>query len=862
MIKSLVLLIAVLGLATTVRAAEEVRLECVQDNSIVLHEDELNLNAGRQGTIRIKGNQHIVVMSFDMEPIRGRRVLSAKLVCTRVKESIEGVTISTISAPFDEMKSNALTSGMQEHEGWAWPGARFPAVTGSNAFSLVCQARTVFLEGRYIWEVAPELIQALEVDAAFGLAIHEWSSDYTRNPTIRSRENAAELRPHLFVVVDGKPERPDPPRNLALTDRRDPDSLRLELLAPRAGCSYEIMVNGDPLPRWNIPFVQPGERQVIPIRDLGLPPGAPLRLEVATLAATCRRSKSASIKGHVPPAAPVPLPDIDPPATSAPMAPTLFVLPETDKVDADGRPIGELPKDLLSGNGVCNGETIRLVGARGEVLGFNLFITGKGAVDLSCKLPGLRTEIALGRPVRVGERKIADPLLPPGRIALHPERPTLVSVDVYVPFEEKRRVIRGEIRLSDNRAVPIEVRVRDFSLPRAASFLMEMNSYGLPNSVATYAAMQDLAADHRVHLNILHYSHRTAAAGARKCTLDMRMANGRRMDEKRYNDIEPGDKAGYWDDFAEVFGPFLTGRHFAGSHRGAIPLPGFYLTFHESWPLNMMPYFNGNPDACEGFRDHPEYAATFTALLRDFQHRAKREGWAGAGFQVYLNNKHQPNRPKETSPWTLDEPTAYFDYRALAYYADLVAQAKENAPDVEVRFRIDISRPQFDRGELWGKADLWVVNGKSFEIYPRLLADRREFSGEEMWVYGQSSGVGESNRTLMAWALSAYRGSARGLVPWQTVSKDGKALEVGDPLGIFILDPSAGGEPAVLPSLRLKAFRRAEQDIEYLELLRGKLSLSDGQLRGFIDHYLTPDRIWAPEDYRRLREAAAVLIER
>ena len=216
----------------------------------------------------------------------------------------------------------------------------------------------------------------------------------------------------------------------------------------------------------------------------------------------------------------------------------------------------------------------------------------------------------------------------------------------------------------------------------------------------------------------------------------------------------------------------------------------------------------------------------------------------------------------ETSPWTLDEPTGYFDYRALAYYADLVAQGKENAPDVGVRFRIDISRPQFDRGELWGKADLWVVNGKVFEIYPRLLADRREFSGEEMWVYGQSSGVGESNRTLMAWALKAYRGGARGLVPWQTVNRNGKALEEGDPLGIFILDHNAGGEPAILPSLRLKAYRRAEQDIEYLELLRESLSLSDRQLRGFIDHYLPPGESWAPEDYRRLREAAAQLIER
>jgi len=390
---------------------------------------------------------------------------------------------------------------------------------------------------------------------------------------------------------------------------------------------------------------------------------------------------------------------------------------------------------------------------------------------------------------------------------------------------------------------------------------MEMNSYGLPDTVATYAALQDLANDHRVHLNILHYSHRTAAAGARKCNLDMRMANGRRMDEKRYNAIKPGDRQGFWDDFATVFGPFLTGKQFTGSHRGALPLPGFYLTFHESWPLNLMPYSNGDPDAYLAFSEHPKYAETFVRVMRDFLLRAKREGWSKAGFQVYLNNKHQPNHPKETSPWTLDEPTAYHDYRALAFYADLTRRAKEGGPDTGMQFRIDISRPQFDRGELWGKADLWVVNSAAFREYPRLLADRREFSGEEMWIYGQSSGVEESNRKLMAWAIEAYRNGAKGLVPWQTINKSGSAMKTADPLGIFIFDRSAGGEPAIRPTLRLKAYRRAQQDIEYLELLREGHRLTAGQMRGFIDHYLPPGKPWSPEDYRRLREAAAALIE-
>ncbi len=862
MLRSCVLLAALLCLPATVGADEEIRLEVVKDNSIVLHEDELHLNAGSAREIRIKGNQHIVALTFDIKRLKGRRIKSAKLVCARGREMIEGVTISTIAAPFDEMKSNALTSGVQDHTGWAWPGARFPAVTGSNSFTIVCQAKSVMEKDRYVWTVDPDLVQACVVGASYGLAIHEWSCDYSRNPTIHSREAKQELRPYLQVVVGGKDDRPGPARNLTLEDRGDPDSLRLRLRAPDRGFAYSVLVNGKPLPRFNIPFVRPGEEQVIPIRDISLRPGSKARIGVVTLSRDGRVSKEVTVQGRIPKAAPPPTPKVASIGGTGKMSPFLIVLPQVDKVDQSGAPVGGLPKDLLDENPVCDGSTIRLSGARGEVLGFNIVIAGKGSTTVACRLPGLRTELARALAVKTGARWIPDPLVPLAELSLRPDKPITVSVDVYIPFDERRRLIRGELRLSQGRAIPIEVRVRDFALPRAASFLIEMNSYGLPDKVATYAALQDLANDHRVHLNILHYSHRTAAAEARKCTLDMRMANGRRMNEKRYNAIEPGDRRGYWDDFAAAFDPFLTGERFAGSHRGALPLPGFYLTFHESWPLNLMPYFNGDLDAYEAFREHPEYAETFMAVLKDFLGRARKQQWTGAGFQVYLNNKHQPNRPKETSPWTLDEPTAWYDYRALAYYADLTRRAREKCREVKLSFRIDISRPQFDRGELWGKADLWVVNGKSFGIYPRLLADRREFSGEEMWVYGQSSGVGKSNRALMAWAISAYRDGATGLVPWQTINRNGKALEAADPLGIFIFDRSRGGDPAIRPTLRLKAYRRAQQDIEYLNLLKSGSGWTDGQMRQFIDHYLPPGESWAAGDYRRLREAAALLIER
>jgi DNA-binding MarR family transcriptional regulator len=78
--------------------------------------------------------------------------------------------------------------------------------------------------------------------------------------------------------------------------------------------------------------------------------------------------------------------------------------------------------------------------------------------------------------------------------------------------------------------------------------------------------------------------------------------------------------------------------------------------------------------------------------------------------------------------------------------------------------------------------------------------------------------------------------------------------------------------------MRLKAYRRAQQDVEYLELLRKRLRLTPGQVRSSIDRYVdlggtvvkrfSEDAGTArfgklsPEGFRKLREATAALLER
>ena len=61
--------------------AETISLPVVKDNSIVMVEREWSENAGQKGQIRIKGNQHIVAMAFDLSAIRGKEVTKGTLVC-------------------------------------------------------------------------------------------------------------------------------------------------------------------------------------------------------------------------------------------------------------------------------------------------------------------------------------------------------------------------------------------------------------------------------------------------------------------------------------------------------------------------------------------------------------------------------------------------------------------------------------------------------------------------------------------------------------------------------------------------------------------------------------------------------------
>lgn len=113
-----ILVLAAVLVACTPPADAATRVEVVADSSVVLVRNEWHLNQGKHTRIRIKGNQHLLPLAFHLNPLKGNLITSATLVCRQGAAKVNGLTLSTIQAPWNEYRSNSMTSGVGPQTGW------------------------------------------------------------------------------------------------------------------------------------------------------------------------------------------------------------------------------------------------------------------------------------------------------------------------------------------------------------------------------------------------------------------------------------------------------------------------------------------------------------------------------------------------------------------------------------------------------------------------------------------------------------------------------------------------------------------------------------------------------------------------
>jgi hypothetical protein len=552
--------------------------------------------------------------------------------------------------------------------------------------------------------------------------------------------------------------------------------------------------------------------------------------------------------------------------------------------------------------------TVRLSGARNEFVAFQLAIESPeplSSVQVSVGRPlfegSVLPEVFSGSAVQLyrewfvpddqqspeGGPWHPDPLLtlegpfelPAADNAVPGQTVQPVFVDIFIPHDVPPGFHSGSlmVRAGDEilGEVAVEVQVLPLTLPDRLNFVIDLNAYGsvspgynvrtgTPEYRRLLHAYHRMAHLHRTNLNVLGYSHSGSVEPDYSPPLEGEGADTR---------------VSSWENWDAHFGPLVDGSAFTGLPRAGVPITNLYLNLFENWPGDLRTSYTWNsypsPATTKDYQDliarhglesgpveegFPDlYKDRFSAVARQFAEHARERGWTGSRYQVYFNNKYFYKDPAQggrgVSWWLLDEPNHRDDIRALSFFGGLARRWLGEFPEVPIVFRTDISYIDFIRDLLAGQIDLNCTSARFFKKN-RFLMDNRDRFGREYWNYSSTNHPRDSNVAMRAWCWRVWTAGGDGLVPWNTV-RGSEAWTRTTSETVFYTG-SRFGKSEPFASLRLKAYRRGQQDLEYLMLLSQK----EGWDREAVSRALPADldRL-KNEDFEDLRLRVAAAIE-
>ena len=406
--------------------------------------------------------------------------------------------------------------------------------------------------------------------------------------------------------------------------------------------------------------------------------------------------------------------------------------------------------------------------AKGETVGFS--VSGKAVVEV----PNLKVKL-YSMPKVAG---LHDPLVP--------SEGDDSFIDLHVPKDTPAGDLKGSVTVNGS-VMPFTITVWSFTLPDKLSFLPQMNAYGLPGHVRDYYR---LAHEHRVVLNHLPYGWTG------------------KVDEPAPK--IGGDGKWDWTQFDAEWGPLLDGSAFADLPRGAVPVDAFYLLLNENWPMKHDEHFKGGYWIDDAFDE--AYWSQFRTAAAEIAKHLEAKAWTEPMFEFYLNNKvyfKNDDWRKCTAAWIFDEPVHTQDFWAIRHYGREFWKAVLPYPKVNLTYRADISRPQWQRQLLDHCVNVEVVSGVLRDYWPRIQR-RAKDCGNLYYMYGSANAIGTPNVTNAAWCIESWALGASGVVPWNTI---GKEASWTTPDELSVMYPTSNGP---VPSLRLKTFRAGQQLVEYL----------------------------------------------
>lgn len=844
-----------------VPAGDTLRLPVTRDTWFSNVGDEADCNTGGSQRLKLKSTQEMTLLDVDPAPLRGRVIEAATLHLRLAgKERLHRVTVASFASPWVEgtaashaPQQGSSTFNYQRHPDvpWAFPGSDLTAVTlgAGGTIWRMADASAPDAGGWQGIPVDPAVLSARAAGISHGLLVFDdTGSEWTRqgerftygtfpNRFVTSRHAGEANAPYLTVSLGAADrEPPEAPAELREEPRVFPAGrppaghLRVTWRTPQdrgpAGViGFEATVAGKPVPRWMVPAAgKPGDRVLMRLGDLGLEPGSTVEVTVRAVDAAGNVGPAGASRFEVSSAQPEPLPGravrpFDQPGPLPQLAGAkIAIVDPLDKVHpVTGRMIPDEPAGYLSANHLWSAKekTIRLGAARNEFVAFQVLVEGR-ITGLEPSLAfsddgAVKPRVEWGRFGYVASKggPLPDPVVPlDGALDVPNPKDGIAGqtraallCEVYVPHDAPAGAHHGTLTLrsgGERLELPVTLWVWSFTLPDYLSFLPEMNCYGLPQGERDYYR---LAHRHRTVLNRVPYSQSGSIHEGCSPTWD-----GHRLD---------------WAAWDKRFGPLLDGTAFADLPRRGVPLEVFYLPLHENWPTAMEDGYRGGYWADSAFS--PQYRRAFVEASRQMAEHFAERGWRDTIFQGYLNNKvnfKQGGWSRGSSPWLLDEPANFQDTWALRFFGAAFCEGAGPARSAQggpkMLYRCDISRPQWQRNSLDHVLGYNVVGGGPFRRYHRLVMQRKEDFHQVVVDYGTTNPIEASNMQPVGWCLDSWTLGSDGVLPWQTVGRDG-SWKQADQLALFYPGGPAGLKTPV-PSIRLKAYRRGQQDVEYLQM--------------------------------------------
>ncbi|MCY2954731.1 MAG: DUF4091 domain-containing protein [Planctomycetota bacterium] len=844
--------------------AEPVRVEVNRDTWVSEVGREQLGNNGGASRLKAKGVQEFAIVDIDPKPLAGRVITHATLHlnCASLNEPLRRITVSSLASDWVE----GTASGYQVQKGsacflwanteqtpWAFAGSDITSVCNGlgNTIWRFADATPPDKEGWQTVAVAADVVAARVAGISHGFVVFDdVGSEYTRdgdrftyklflNRFAYSREQSGK-KGAFFTVELGAEDRQPPeavggisstcaglaPGEAVITwatpNDRGPARVIGFLVRVAEGAAFN-WDNARPVPQYLVPMAgAPGGKVTMHLRDMGLKGGTRIAIGIRPI----------DRAGNVAPFTTTPLQlapilaKIDLKANPAKPFDQIGPRPSLGGVDVavidpldkvhpvTGQIIPQHPASYMRANHLWSAQTktIRLHAARNEFADFQILLTGKTAA-LDARIvfddPAFRAELLRFRHVNTKLGPLPDPLIPVDRPISIPaadenitdQKHATLLADIYIPHNARPGIHTGALKLksaNESLDLRIELQVWDFVLPDQLSFIPEMNCYGLPGQTVEQQEYYRLAHVHRTCLNRLGYSWRGTISD--NCAPRI-----------KDDDFD-------WADYDRRFGPLLDGSAFADLPRKAVPVEVFYLPLNENWPIDVNKAFKGGYWIENAFE--PAYRSGFVAACARFAEHIRQKKWNDTFFEFYLNNKvYNKNNSwsRSSAPWIFDEPVNTQDFWALRWYGLAFHEGiAAHRGQTKLAFRCDISRPQWQRDILDGVLDVNIVGG-DYRRYHRAVMDRKARNGEIAINYGSSNNIEDSNVQPAAWCLDAWCLGADGVLPWQTVGNE-KSWKEADPLSLFY--PGGGiGRTGPIPSIRLKSYRRGQQDVEYLTIL-------------------------------------------